>query len=223
MKYHTASIMLPGFICPAVWLRLTGESGGLLTCRDSDLLFDGYRDSLLFQRRISSSEIEFVFIRRALGRNVACEIFTTHSKSYFFSMNESHLTDLFTYLTNSVKIATSEPPKLDIFHLLRTACRSICQIMPTIELLAKIKLTELWQNYFLTNYEYLYWLNLLAGRSFNVLSQYPIFPWLIRETSATRFGLEDPAIYRDLAVSVTALSPVRTSAGDAFLKACSTS
>jgi hypothetical protein len=58
---------------------------------------------------------------------------------------------------------------------------------------------------------------LLTGQSFNVLRHYPISPLLIREIAATPFNLEDPAISRELAVSVTALSPVRIAAGDAFL------
>jgi hypothetical protein len=57
------------------------------------------------------------------------------------------------YLTKSVKLSSSGPPKLDIFDLLGNACRFICQTMPSIDLLAKIKLMERWQNDSLTNYQ----------------------------------------------------------------------
>jgi hypothetical protein len=89
--------------------------------------------------------------------------------------------------------------------------------MPNIDLLTKIKVTELWHNYSLANYEWLYCLNLLAGRSFNVFSHCPISPWLLREMAATRFDLENPVIYRELAMSVTGLSSVRIAADRAFL------
>jgi hypothetical protein len=143
MKHHSSSIMLHGYMCPAVWMRLTGGSGGRLTCRDSDLVFDGYLDLRSIRRRISSNNIEFAFIRRSLDRNIVCDLFTTNSKSYFFSMNETHLRDFFTYLTQSVTMSTSELPELAILHLLRSARPSICRTIPSIDLVGKIKLTAL--------------------------------------------------------------------------------
>ena len=38
---------------------------------------------------------------------------------------------------------------------------------------------EEWQNNSISTLEYLMWLNIFSGRSFNDLTQYPIFPWLI--------------------------------------------
>ena len=52
-------------------------------------------------------------------------------------------------------------------------------------------------------------INILAGRSFNNVSQYPIFPWLIRETQKDTLNLADQTVYRDLAVPSPALSERR--------------
>ena len=46
-------------------------------------------------------------------------------------------------------------------------------------ILKKKELTEQWQSWRISNFEYLMQLNQLAGRSFNDLSQYPVFPWLL--------------------------------------------
>lgn len=38
----------------------------------------------------------------------------------------------------------------------------------------------------------------LTGRSFNDLSQYPVFPWILKDYTSDEIDLKDPAIYRDL-------------------------
>ena len=38
---------------------------------------------------------------------------------------------------------------------------------------------EEWQQWKISTLEYLMWLNIYSGRSFNDLTQYPILPWLI--------------------------------------------
>lgn len=42
-----------------------------------------------------------------------------------------------------------------------------------------------WINGEISNYEYLMYLNSAANRSFNDLSQYPIFPWILAEYGAS--------------------------------------
>ena len=58
-------------------------------------------------------------------------------------------------------------------------------------------LTEAWQRRELTNYEYLMKLNFIAGRSFNDLSQYPVFPWVIADYTSKELDLRNPKTYRD--------------------------
>ena len=50
----------------------------------------------------------------------------------------------------------------------------------TISILSKSieKVTKLWKNSEMSTYEYLLYLNTISGRSFNDLSQYPVFPWI---------------------------------------------
>jgi hypothetical protein len=69
--------------------------------------------------------------------------------------------------------------------------------------------TERWRTGQLSNYEYLMRLNLLAGRSFNDLSQYPVFPWIIADYTSENLNLDDPATFRDLSKPIGALNPDR--------------
>lgn len=43
---------------------------------------------------------------------------------------------------------------------------------------------ESWRRRDITNFEYLMILNTLAGRSYNDLTQYPIFPWILADYSS---------------------------------------
>ena len=42
-------------------------------------------------------------------------------------------------------------------------------------------MTSAWQNARISNLEYLLYCNLAAGRSFNDLTQWPVFPWILRD------------------------------------------
>ena len=55
---------------------------------------------------------------------------------------------------------------------------------------------RLWLEGALTNFDYLTSLNKLAGRSFNDLMQYPVFPFVLRDYHSHELDLEDPAAFR---------------------------
>ncbi|OMJ30379.1 Neurobeachin-like protein 2 [Smittium culicis] len=73
------------------------------------------------------------------------------------------------------------------------------------------QVTKMWQSGELTNFDYLMALNTLAGRSYNDLSQYPIFPWILKDYTSSKLNLNDPEIYRDLSKPIGALNPERLS------------
>lgn len=52
-------------------------------------------------------------------------------------------------------------------------------------------------------------LNTLAGRSYNDLMQYPVFPWILADYDSQELDLNDPATFRDLAKPMGAQSPDR--------------
>ena len=47
-----------------------------------------------------------------------------------------------------------------------------------------------------SNFEYLMFLNREAGRSFNDLTQYPVFPWVIQDYESPNLDLTDHAVFR---------------------------
>lgn len=67
---------------------------------------------------------------------------------------------------------------------------------------------QLWREGLLTNWEYLMQLNKMAGRSYNDLMQYPVFPFVIADYTSQVLDLTDPQVYRYfcLLVIVTVLT-----------------
>eukprot|EP01080_Neovahlkampfia_damariscottae_P005271 gene5271-8889_t len=63
-----------------------------------------------------------------------------------------------------------------------------------------------WQNREISNFEYLMFLNTLAGRSHNDLTQYPVFPWILSDYDSDTINLDDPKVYRDLSRPMGALT-----------------
>lgn len=59
-------------------------------------------------------------------------------------------------------------------------------------------LTQLWGSGQISNFEYLTHLNKHAGRSFNDLMQYPVFPFILRDYTNETLDLQDPNIYRSV-------------------------
>uniref|UniRef100_A0A182JZX8 Protein FAN n=1 Tax=Anopheles christyi TaxID=43041 RepID=A0A182JZX8_9DIPT len=70
-------------------------------------------------------------------------------------------------------------------------------------------MTLKWQNGLVSNYDYLLYLNSLADRSFQDLTQYPVFPWIVTDYASNELNLTDPSVYRDLSKPVGALNPER--------------
>uniref|UniRef100_A0A4W6C754 WDFY family member 4 n=1 Tax=Lates calcarifer TaxID=8187 RepID=A0A4W6C754_LATCA len=51
---------------------------------------------------------------------------------------------------------------------------------------------------FFLNFEYLMHLNTIAGRTYNDLMQYPVFPWVLADYQSETLDLLNPATFRDL-------------------------
>lgn len=71
------------------------------------------------------------------------------------------------------------------------------------------KVTNLWQHGQLSNFEYLMHINAAAGRSFQDLTQYPVFPWVIADYVSETLDFENPLTFRDLTKPMGAIGPRR--------------
>jgi len=55
-----------------------------------------------------------------------------------------------------------------------------------------------WQRREISNFDYLMYLNTVAGRTYSDLNQYPVYPWVIVNYESAELDLSLPSNYRDL-------------------------
>ncbi|XP_017521315.2 neurobeachin-like protein 2 isoform X8 [Manis javanica] len=75
------------------------------------------------------------------------------------------------------------------------------------EMLRASGLTQKWVQREISNFEYLMQLNTIAGRTYNDLSQYPVFPWVLQDYVSPTLDLSNPAIFRDLSKPIGVVNP----------------
>lgn len=63
---------------------------------------------------------------------------------------------------------------------------------------SSLSATKKWRMGEMSNFYYLMTLNTMAGRTFNDLTQYPVFPWVIADYESEELDLSDPKSFRDL-------------------------
>ncbi|MED6106782.1 hypothetical protein PIB30_007813 [Stylosanthes scabra] len=64
-----------------------------------------------------------------------------------------------------------------------------------------------WQNGEISNFQYLMHLNTLAGRGYNDLTQYPVFPWILADYESENLDLSNPNSFRKLDKPVGCQTP----------------
>ncbi|KAL9263082.1 BEACH domain-containing protein [Drosera capensis] len=141
------------------------------------------------------SSLHQIYSRRYLLRRSALELFMLDSSNFFFDFGSSE------GRKNAYRaIVQSRPPHLNNIYL---------ATQRPDQLLKRTQLMERWARWEISNFEYLMQLNTLAGRTFNDITQYPVFPWIISDYRSNILDLSDPSSYRDLSKPVGALNPER--------------
>ena len=70
-------------------------------------------------------------------------------------------------------------------------------------------ITNMWKDKKISNFEYIMYVNILAGRSMNDITQYPVFPWVLSNYVSDDIDLNNEGNYRDLTKPMGALNEER--------------
>ncbi|KPU78624.1 uncharacterized protein Dana_GF10562, isoform B [Drosophila ananassae] len=140
--------------------------------------------------RFSTNKIREVHLRKYNLRRSALEIFLVDQTSYFLNFTTKTRNKVFTKIVG-----------LPLPNILYGSGRS------PAELLRASGLTQRWINREISNFEYLMYLNTIAGRSYNDLSQYPVFPWILADYTSDVLDLTDPKSFRDLSKPIGCINP----------------
>ncbi|XP_040899505.1 neurobeachin-like protein 2 isoform X2 [Toxotes jaculatrix] len=136
------------------------------------------------------SQLREVHLRRYNLRRSALELFFIDQAHYFINFRKKVRNKVYS------RILGLRPPNLFYF-----GSRS------PQELLKASGLTQKWVYREISNFEYLMQLNTIAGRTYNDLSQYPVFPWVLCDYTSPVLDLEDPSVFRDLSKPIGVVNP----------------
>uniref|UniRef100_A0A8P4K618 Neurobeachin-like protein 2 n=1 Tax=Dicentrarchus labrax TaxID=13489 RepID=A0A8P4K618_DICLA len=136
------------------------------------------------------SQLREVHLRRYNLRRSALELFFIDQAHYFINFRKKVRNKVYS------RILGLRPPNLFYF-----GSRS------PQELLKASGLTQKWVCREISNFEYLMQLNTIAGRTYNDLSQYPVFPWVLCDYTSPILDLEDPSVFRDLSKPIGVVNP----------------
>lgn len=146
--------------------------------------------------------------RRFLFRDVAVEIFFTDGRSYLLTCISQQKRDALysevvsrpPHIHNSSNVASEDSWRLDTLRNPEDAPQSLGTKFATVFSNAPTHAaTKKWMKGEMSNFQYLMLINTIAGRTFNDLTQYPVFPWVLADYTSEELDLNDPKTFRNLA------------------------
>ena len=178
----------------------------------------------------SYGDVYEILKRRYVLRDVGVEIFFISGKAAFFAFSDAQTRDLFVKNVQSVPHKKENRSSSSSSSSSSTAGgRSAGRSRGDPEIGSGVsayddgdaaeditsssvntrKYTDKWVRGEMSNFEYLMRLNMLGGRTYNDLNQYPVFPFILRDYASEEIDLSDPGVFRDLSKPMGALSEQR--------------
>uniref|UniRef100_A0A672TVB4 Neurobeachin-like protein 2 n=1 Tax=Strigops habroptila TaxID=2489341 RepID=A0A672TVB4_STRHB len=152
------------------------------------------------------SQIREIHLRRYNLRRSALEIFLTDQTNYFLNFNKEvwvPCISLIYIISTNIKFKFTDCVRNKVYsRILSLRSPNISGTRSPQELFKASGLTQKWVNREISNFDYLIQLNTMAGRTYNDLAQYPVFPWILRDYTSEELDLNNPAVFRDLSKPV---------------------
>lgn len=165
------------------------------------------------------SEIISVSKRRFLFRDVATEIFFSDGRSYLLTVKSPQLRN---ELHNLISNKASSPPasggsatetawRYETLRSVDDEPQTLTSRFANVfnQQSGTLAATRKWQKGEMSNFHYLMLINTMAGRTYNDLTQYPVFPWVIADYTSEELDLTDPRTFRDLSKPMGCQTPER--------------
>uniref|UniRef100_A0A182W2I8 WD repeat-containing protein 55 homolog n=1 Tax=Anopheles minimus TaxID=112268 RepID=A0A182W2I8_9DIPT len=163
--------------------------------------------------KIFYEDIREIHKRRYLLQPIALEIFCGNGQNYLLSFPQKVRNKVFQKVS-SMATQIADNAQQSVAGQKRTA--NVEQNAGLLSsLIGETSVTQRWVRGEITNFQYLMHLNSLAGRSYNDLMQYPVFPWILANYDSEVLDLNESANFRDLSKPMGAQTKDRL---DQFLK-----
>ena len=175
------------------------KGGSLKEFKDWDLVALQYCDLLTYNGKISFADIRAIFTRRYLLQQNALEIFLSQRTSVMFAFADF----------DTVKKVVRYLPPVGVGVKYGISQSRRASLMTPRQLFSSSNMTARWQKREVSNFEYLMFLNTIAGRTYQDLNQYPVFPWILTNYEGAELDLAQPTNFRDLSKPIGALNSER--------------
>ncbi|CAF4901450.1 unnamed protein product, partial [Rotaria sp. Silwood1] len=154
--------------------------------------------------KFAYEDIKEVHKRRHILQPIALELFAADGRNYLLVFVRKERNKVYQRLLNSATELTdsaihSVSGQRRSINIEQGHLRNRKQITSFIgTLMGERSVTQRWEKGEISNFQYLMYLNTLAGRSYNDLMQYPVFPWILVDYDSKELNLTNPITFRDL-------------------------
>ena len=153
-------------------------------------------------KHIDMQEIYTILKRRYKLKKTALELSDTHGESFLFACASERELELVLRIMMDSHMPSCILQRYEGITTMTTSYESI-------NMRYMNQATKLWLKGEMSNFDYLMHLNVAAGRSFQDLTSYPVFPWIIADYKSENLDLTDPNSFRDLSKPMGAIGEKR--------------
>ncbi|VDK31748.1 unnamed protein product, partial [Gongylonema pulchrum] len=133
-------------------------------------------------------EIRAIFLRRYLLKNTALELFLSSRTAIMFAFADE----------DTVRKVVDYLPRVGVGVKYGLPQSRKTSLMTPRQLFKHSDMPQKWQRREISNFDYLMFLNTVAGRTYNDFNQYPIFPWVLANYTSPTLDLNIATNFRDL-------------------------
>ncbi|KAK4544676.1 hypothetical protein LTR36_003925 [Oleoguttula mirabilis] len=164
------------------------------------------------------TEVLSISKRRFLFRDVAVEVFFTDGRSYLLTcMSPKVRDDLYSAIVSRAphvhgisSVASEDAWRLDTLRNPEEVPQSFgTRFAGVFNSAPTHAATKKWVKGEMSNFQYLMLVNTMAGRTFNDLTQYPVFPWVLADYTSEDLDLSNPQTFRDFSKPMGCQTPAR--------------
>ncbi|XP_029841953.2 WD repeat and FYVE domain-containing protein 3 [Ixodes scapularis] len=145
--------------------------------------------------KFSYDDIREVHKRRYLLQPIALEVFSADGRNYLLVFPRKVRNKVYSRFLSAATAITDSAQESLAGQRRGANVESGASLLSN--LIGETSVTQRWLRGEISNFQYLMHLNTLAGRSYNDLMQYPVFPWVLADYDSEELDLNDSATFRD--------------------------
>ncbi|KAL3982042.1 Beige/BEACH domain family protein [Acanthocheilonema viteae] len=148
--------------------------------------------------KFSYNDIREVHRRRYLLQPIAIEVFSADGRNYLLAFPRRMRNRVYQKFLSLARLLKDNGSESVGGQRSTAPMEQTSRVSLLTSFIGQQSVTHRWVRGEISNFQYLMHLNTLAGRSYNDLSQYPVFPWILRDYESEDLNLTDPRFFRDL-------------------------